>query len=81
VENVFEPVVEPVAEVQAAVNKVAEALASLNLVIQKQTDEQANLAKPALVDNIEELLKELPEPQWLNNDDNFDDVQGFIDAI
>ncbi len=81
VEPVAEPVVEPVAEVQAAVDKAAEALASLNLAIHKQTDEQANLAKPALVDNIEELLKELPEPQWLNNDDDNDDVQGLIGAV
>jgi len=34
------------------------------------------------VDSIEELLEELPEPQWLNNtDDDDDDVQGLIDAV
>ena len=81
-ENVVEPVVEPVAEVQAAVDKAAEVLANLNLAIHKRTDERANLAKPALVDSIEELLKELPEPQWLNeDDDDDDDVQGLIDTV
>jgi len=33
------------------------------------------------VDSIEELLKELPEPQWLNNTDDDDDVQGLIDTV
>ena len=57
-------------------------MANLNLAIHKRTDEQANLAKPALVDSIEELLKELPEPQWLNEDDeDDDDIQGLIDTV
>ena len=34
------------------------------------------------MDSIEELLKELPEPQWLNKDnDDDDDVQGLIDTV
>ena len=34
------------------------------------------------MNNIEELLEELPEPQWLSNgDDDDDDVQGLIDAV
>ena len=56
----FEPcaAIEAVPEVEAAVENASRVLNNLNTIIREQSNEQQNLARPELVDNIEELLKD-----------------------
>ncbi len=62
--------VDTVPEVKAAVEEVSKALANLNIAIHEQSGKQKNLAKPTLVDDIEELLEDPPDPEWMENEDN-----------
>ena len=64
--------IKAIPEVEAAVENASRALNDLNVVIHEQSNDQQNLARLKLVDNIEELLEEVGEPQWV--EDEKDDV-------
>jgi len=67
----FQPImaVEAVPEVEAAVEAASKVLTDLNTAVHQRTGKQQNLARPALVDNIEELLAEPEEPEWPEEDE------------
>lgn len=68
----FEPhaAAEAVPEVEAAVENASRALSDLNITICEWSNEQQNLARPKLVDNIEELLEGVGEPQWVEDEED-----------
>ena len=59
-----------VPEVKAAVEEASKALHDLNTTIHQRSSKRQNLAKPALVDDIEELLEEPSDPEWEENEDD-----------
>jgi len=68
----FQPIVavEAIPEVEAAVEAASKVLMDLNTAICQRTGKRQNLAKPALVDDIEELLAEPEEPEWPEDDED-----------
>ena len=62
--------VKAIPEVKAAVKAASKVLMDLNTVIHQWTGKQQNLVKPALVDDIKELLAEPEEPEWLEDDED-----------
>jgi len=65
-----ETVENTIAEVEMVVDKVAKLLTNLNLAIHSRHGSCHHHATPHLVENIEELLKEPPEPEWPEEDAN-----------
>ena len=59
-----------VPEVEAAVEEASKALANLNIAICERSGQRKNLAKPTLVDDIEELLEDPPDPEWMESEDD-----------
>ena len=63
-----ETVESTIVEVEVVVDKAAKLLTTLNLAICSCHGTCHHLATPHLVENIEELLKEPPEPEWPEED-------------
>ena len=76
----FEPhaAVGAIPEVEAAVEAASKALHALNTAICERSDGRQNLAKPELVDNIEELLKEPGDLEWVEDEE---DEAALITAV
>ena len=68
----FEPcaTIEDVPEVEAAVKDASKALDHLNTASRERGNERQNLARPELVDDIEELLKEPGDPEWVEDEED-----------
>ena len=76
----FEPhtAVGAIPEVEAAVEAASKALNALNTAICEQGNERQNMARPELVDNIEELLKEPDDLEWVEDEE---DEAALITAV
>lgn len=66
--SVPEMVENTIMEVEIVVDEAAKLLTTLNSTIRSRHGTRHHLATPHLVENIEELLEEPPEPEWPEED-------------